>query len=351
VYVDHVVTGTQWVSQTVPGPMGANSLVGITCSTKAECIIQANNNQILGTPDAGNSWVIAQPEGGPFESPNGMNCNAYGCVAAVSVSGGDQGRFLGIFDVSGWGSASGDFPFKPPTLFTNGEMSCTASGLFCALIVSSSRDGGRLTSQTWISRLLVDGNNETFWNPVSTMAWHPGRPDPPQQPSCPLENRCFAYGFQTIWSTVDGGVRWRPAYTLPQHELLSFTSISCASASDCMAGTSEGSVAVTDDRGRTWTLDTIPGWCTSLDSQECGSVVGLDCVTNATCYAGSGDYNDASASSQIDVTSDAGKHWTSMSMPQTSLSAIACARANDCWAVGSSLPVGASTSPVILHLG
>jgi hypothetical protein len=55
-YVDHVVTETQWVSQAVPGPMGANDLLGITCSRRAECIIQANNNQILGTPDGGSSW-------------------------------------------------------------------------------------------------------------------------------------------------------------------------------------------------------------------------------------------------------------------------------------------------------
>lgn len=351
VYIDHVVSETQWVSQAVPGPMGSNDLVGITCSHDAECIIQADNNQILGTPDKGNTWVIAEPETGPFESPNGMNCNSQGCVAAVSVGEGDQGRFLGLFDGSGWGAASGDFPFKPPTLFTNGEMSCTASGVFCALIVSSQPEGGVTTSQTWISRPLVDGNNDTFWNPVSTMTWHHGGPQPPQQPSCPLENRCFAYGFQTIWSTVDGGVRWRPAFTLPQHEDISFTAISCASAAVCMAGTSDSSVAVTDDRGLTWTRDAIPGWCTSPDSPDCGSVLGLDCVANTTCYAISGDFNDASESSRIDVTTDAGKHWTSMSMPAASLSAIACARANDCWAVGSTLPIGASASPVILHLG
>jgi hypothetical protein len=232
--------------------------------------------------------VIAEPEAGPFESPNGMNCNAYGCVAAVTVGTGDQGRFLGLFDVSGWGTGSGEFPFKPPTLFTNGEMSCTASGLFCALIVSSQTEDGATTSQTWISRPLADGNNDTFWNPVSTMSWHQGGPEPPQDPSCPLENHCFAYGFQTIWSTVDGGISWRPTFALPRHEANSFTSISCASASDCMAGTSDSSVAVTDDHGRTWAVHAIPGWCTSSDSPDCGSVLGLDCVTNTTCYAISG---------------------------------------------------------------
>lgn len=299
--------------------------------------------------------MIAEPEAGPFENPNGMSCNANGCVAAVSVGSGDQGQFLGLFDVSGWGAASGLFPFKVPTSFSNGEMSCVPSGLFCALIVSYHPVGGTGeglgSSQTWISRPLVDGNNDTFWNPVSTMSWHNGGPEPPQSPSRPLENRCFAYGGQTIWRTVDGGVRWRPSYMLPRHQDISFTSISCASASDCMAGTTNSSVAVTRDGGQTWRLDAIPGWCSSFGSPDCGSVLGLDCVTNTTCYAISGNFNDASESSRIDTTTDGGRHWLSMSMPATALSAIACDRANDCWAVGSSLPVNASTSPVILHLG
>jgi len=356
VVVYRLTSTTQWVAQTVPGPMGSNDLVGITCSHQSECIIQADNDQLLGSNDGGSNWAIAQSISGPLDAPNGMACDGDGCVAAVSVDGGVQGQFFGLYGDLGWGTASGVFPFRRPTLFTNGHMSCTSSGDFCALIVNEPGVGGTDmtlgSAQTWISRPFVE-NNDTDFNPVSTMPILRSRPQNlPESPSCPIDNRCFAFGGGTVWQTVDGGIRWRVVFNLPPRQLTSFTSIACFSASQCMVGTESGSVAVTENGGRSWAVRKIPGWCPgSLGSGQCASVVGISCVSTLSCYVASGDVG-GSYESQIDTTTNGGRTWSSMSLPSpVSLNDLACSHQSDCWAVGSTVPSSNSSSPVILHLG
>lgn len=352
-------TASQWVAQAVPGPMGSHDLVGITCSSSSECLIQADNDQLLGSVDDASSWAIAEGTAGPSGQPNGMSCNNDGCVAAASLSGGQEGQIVGSYGDLGWGAASGIFPFVRPTYFINGHMSCTTAGDFCVLINSmpsiGDATGSNLGSaQTWVSRPFVD-NNDTEFNPVSTVSGTVAKSSltPPELPSCPDVNVCFAVGGATAWRTLDGGRRWTPVMNLlTRHLLTSFTALSCTSRSGCMLGTDADDVAVTQNGGATWRVRHVPGLCPGgSSSQDCGGIVGLACVSDDTCYAVSGD-GGSTYDSEIDVTTNAGVTWSSMSLPfSVDLSAIACARLSDCWAVGSTAPISSSTSPVILHLG
>jgi len=171
---------------------------------------------------------------------------------------------------------------------------CTAGGDAGTIIATT--DGG----STWAGQHAGPGS-DYFNNQFRGVA-------------CPTATSCLAVEGAGIEGTSDGGATWT------QQSTLSSFSVSCASATACVATISNGSVAVTTDAGAHWSSRTTT---TGLTLQA------ISCPDINTCYA--------AAYGVIVKTTDGGNTWTSTGAVNYPFlfSGISCPTATGCFAVGT----------------
>jgi hypothetical protein len=176
--------------------------------------------------------------------------------------------------------------------------------------------------------------------------------------ACPTQQRCvIAVSLGNLgpaeyfWTTANGGVTWLQS---PNPGVAAFgANLACTSASVCWAGPVASPAALSPDTvlhsvdgGSTWSSVTLPGADKSGRSISWSS---LGCIADDTCFIGG--YGGA-----IDETTDSGKSWSPMAVPEGvgSVESITCATTGTCVAVATPAagnPLGLNGGSVVLTNG
>ncbi len=155
--------------------------------------------------------------------------------------------------------------------------------------------------------------------------------------SCTSATRCVAVGDSTKGSQTSAlaevwnGSKWAVQQTpdRPQGKDSQLDSVSCTSASACMAG---GDGLAERWNGKKWSLETIPSPHGGTD------LVGVSCVRAGVCYGVGFFFIDGVENSTAEFWN--GSSWSVAAVPITTsedssgLSAVSCTTAQDCTAVG-----------------
>jgi len=347
--------GVSWTIQSTPNAPGAGEtfLYGVSCGSSTTCTAvgfseatYAGAETMFAAVWNGAAWTLeppADPPGATSGSLYDASCSsATACMAAgyYYSSGGDVVPLAEAWDGTSWAI----LPTPPAVPGTTAMVDRVTCGASAACIAS-----GYWSDAAGDVEPLAELWNGTAWAIQST-------PNPTgvvdsyfDAVSCSTLRACMGVGdsdtgtggeltFAERWS---GGV-WK--LRLPPNPLGttqdSLASLSCSSATDCMAvgsyETSTGSFTLAEVlSGTTWTIQptpNVPGTADDvLNSVVCSSPTGCIAV---------GSYEGASGTSTLAEAWD-GTVWTILSTPNMSgsyenaLNSVSCSSPTTCTAVGS----------------
>jgi hypothetical protein len=146
--------------------------------------------------------------------------------------------------------------------------------------------------------------------------------------------------------TSDGGYSWTTRSVAVG--IGGLQAVSCPASLECVAvGTAASTTYAlrTKDGGRSWSAQSMAAAVVSLSAVSCGS--SLDCVAVGFQPVPGQQFSDAFEGAVV-ATSDGGLSWRLVSLPSgvASLSAVSCATAARCVALGDA-PPAASTSGIV----
>jgi hypothetical protein len=286
--------GTTWTVQTTPttnsgGYLGGTLSAGVSCTSSSACMAAgfsytAKASRLLGEGWNGRTWTI-QPDSTPVVAgdPAGISCT--------------------------WAK------------------DCTAVG---------TRSSGMTLAEHW---------NGQRWSAVTTK--HTGALT---GASCPATGNCTAVGWNNAGKALAAhwnGKAWSDESPADPQPLSPLYGVSCpAGTGFCMAvgsgGTQSGSaysMAPLAERwtGSAWTALTVPDPYSSTDYAEFNSV---SCTSATNCLAVGDDINAAGTADATVAAQWNGTAWTIVSTPSpatlSALYAVSCTSATYCSAVGAS---------------
>jgi hypothetical protein len=326
-----VWNGSSWSAQTIPGS-GSASLAGVSCVSAAFCeavgsqTSSSGNTVSLGLIWNGTSWAL-QPTPNPAAA-SVTSLSQVSCTAATAC------ETAGSFQLT---SSSGQLTLAESWNGTSwqiqhavsrpGSVTNNLNGVSCVSAVFCEAVGSHLDSRA-ASVALAETWNGSTWRLQKA-------PDPAQAVnsvrmvltgvSCVSAVFCEAVGSSS--AAAGGGAEvWNGAtWALQAVPGGSLTSVSCTSASFCMAAGADGHVDIWN--GTSWAAQPTAAGFTSLS--------GVSCTSPAFCEAaGSGPSGDGA-----EVWN--GTSWSPQAVPAPSngnspvLSAVSCTTATSCEAVGN----------------
>ena len=366
--------GRSWTVQRTANPSGARSstLVGVSCTTRGFCIAVGSFTDRGGARVplverlSGSRWSIRQtpkPGGAKDSSLAGVSCtSASACTAVGSAS---QGGPFGPL-VERWNGTRWSIQRTPIGGVLNGVScvstnACIAVGSVATLTLAAP---GLTLAERW---------NGSRWSITRT------KNPPPSQVgggsslsalnavSCTSANACVAVGSWTASSgwcsssychvTVTvvqrwDGTRWSmPAARPPKYfdnSVATFSGVSCTSRAACTAVGAQSEYAYVAPwttlaerwNGSTWTVQSTPSQLGASPADS--DLTAVSCASATACTA-VGSYPKGGLASGSAPFAEAwdGSTWTSQNMPtpsgaaSASLSGVSCASATACTAVGS----------------
>ncbi|MCL6105162.1 MAG: IPT/TIG domain-containing protein [Actinobacteria bacterium] len=315
--------GATWSSESLPS--GVHYLNGVSCTSQSFCeAVGGNYDSSTGTYTGGAlsyngaTWSSQSlPSGVPYL--NGVSCTSQSFCEAVGGNYGTSTAGVLSYNGSTWSSQS-----LPPSVGDLYGVSCVSTS-FCEAVGGGSSGGGVALSYngtSWSSQSLPSPSSSFFSTPISV--------------SCVSASFCMAVDNQGGIALTYNGTSWS-SQSGPA-SLVSF--VSCASASFCEAvwgmvdlqGGGYG-YQVTDYffsyNGSTWSSQSLPSGVPYLNDVSCTSQSFCEAVGNS--YNGSGNYTGPA------LLSYNGSTWSSQSLPSgvSDLYGVSCTSASFCEAVGS----------------
>ena len=343
------------------GNCGGYPLYGVSCPTATVCMATGTEPRLLVRKANTNKWSAQMTPAAPKTLLGAVSCATPTFCMARAVN---TPTVIEQWNGTRWKVVAVPLPhnaFEPSLL----GLSCT-SPTFCIAVGAYAKTSGRVLVERW------DGKS---WSVIPSPRL-PGRsPDGPgawiavmDAVSCTSTTNCVAVGRTYADYYVGGadltlaaerwnGVRWSivPMPT-PAHSAAQVTSMSCTSASNCMAvgyatpdlAYSNTSTFAEQWNGTRWSIVASP----NTDARD-NKLLGLSCVDAKSCMAvGIADYTDVN--NQIFVTKTLtqrwdGTRWAIVASPnptptsvgtfnESSLSSVSCTSPTACLAVGSAPP-------------
>ncbi len=302
--------GTTWITQAVPA---ASIMASVQCTSTVDCVAVGSSADAKGargvvvtTTDDGSTWSRRLL---PVDDAKLLDVSSRSLAECVLV--GVSPTQLALYvRMAGTALAVRDFPADRgvvgmATLACPTPLRCVAvgsnsTGTITRGTLHVSMDQGR----TWHQRYL-DGAAV-----LSSVV-------------CPTAMRCFALGGDSsrglLYGSTTSGASWHVLSRTPA----GLDEISCATASHCLVG-GRDVLLRTDDAARTW-----------VDARPRGAswdVTSLSCPTASECVAG---VESPSGRSSIVRTDDDARAWrTVRAVPLDVLSSISCPTPEACVATG-----------------
>jgi hypothetical protein len=328
-----VWNGSSWSAQTIPGPPGSTSanLSGVSCLTTAFCEAvgqdtdSSGNALSLAATWNGTSWAAQttpNPATSNFTRLSQVSCAAVAaCQAAGEFRLSTANRLLALAE--SWNGTSWQIQraVSPPGATANnlGAVSCV-SAAFCEAVGSHPDSDANTVA-------LAERWNGTTWQIQPTPNPAPGNGLGMSLAGVSCVSTLFCEAVGSSSSAAGGGAEaWNgTAWALQSVPGGPLTSVSCTSASFCMAAGADGHVDTWN--GTSWSAQPTAAGFTSLTS--------VSCVSPGSCEAaGSGPAGDEAEGWN-------GTSWSAQATPAPSgasspqLSAVSCTSAQSCEAVGN----------------
>lgn len=367
--------GKKWASTTLPN--GDGEIEVVACPSTTTCVAAGNSDGLPSDPSGGtgvvlrstnyvSKWAVGELLPVGLASLNAVACRSSACQA------GDNGYATAVRTTNS--GASWTYEALPGYYF--GAIACPSSST-CVLVndeyTARTTNGGR----SWVGATLPTGAGDVgaIACPSTSVCEAVGQDSGlalrttnggrtwvsrsfPKigsfyDFSCPSTSVCEAIGentrtgYETALRTTNGGRSW--AFQNIPDGLGGISAIACPSTSLCEAvGETSGSTVITlgagassnnpvavairtTDGGKRWTIKT-------LSSTPNESVYTVVCPTKSTCEAIGEISEEAPTPYRFFAfrTTDGGTSWRSRSLPSgmTAISALACASASNCEAVG-----------------
>jgi hypothetical protein len=330
--------GTGWALEG-PHDRGATisaMLLAVTCLSPTSCVsaggYTSGVDQTLAESWNGATWTVLSSSN---QSGTG-DLDRVSCVSAswcVAIGGGVSGFGASTWNGTSWESAQLQ-PRPANSVYSIlNDVSCFSMS-DCSVI--------------------GDGFSE-HWNGISWTAQDTANPssDLLFGLSCPTKSSCIAVGVTQGGSPTPLAERWngsswtvRPAVTVPNAVYAYLYSVSCTSATSCMAigyynandiGETAHPFAESWD-GSNWTLLTIP----EPTGETSGQLTSLSCGAPAACVAVGVGTQSNSIYDLIGYWN--GTSWTTQALPGGGIPGVSCIAATTCFATGGN---GDSASPSI----
>jgi hypothetical protein len=321
-----------WTEVSAPVPVGTqvNAFGAVTCDTASACIAVGSHTDGAYALTLVESWDGSRWSVVPSPSVDGMNTflNGVACVTttdcwavgdAQDVSGSSAVPVIDSWDGSRWRPVNAPAP--------TGATLTVLSGVTCASSVDCWAVGGSLTTAgpvAGVEQTLTEHWDGTSWSIVSS-------PNNSPADSAFLE------------------------------------SVTCVSSSDCWAaGVTSGNAfsgLIEQWNGAQWQVvpSPQPPARTSGQGTPNGGLFGVTCVDARECWAVGYSYlSNGQSNTDFETWVEGwdGSAWSTVASPNPSpfpvdaLFAVACAAANDCWAVGTygaPAPSGGVYETLTLH--
>jgi hypothetical protein len=330
-------TGSSLVVQVTPNPVSTagGSLSTLSCVTSGFCAATAAPDTTPAPPlpladvRQDNHWTASPPQEGVLQD---VSCTSASFCLALAI-GADAERWNG----TGWSEVSAPDHYFPSQATGLASISCTSATSCVAVGSTGSGENNVPLAASW------DG---ITWTTVAPPNPAGSRVSRLSAVSCTSATDCVAIGdsFQTAHPNIARalietlhGTKWTLAS--PNFTVTAFqpTSVSCASASACMAiwASFGGKSQAEWWNGTTWRATTIVGSTRRAD----GTVLnGVSC-TSATACTAVGSFSSASTGGLL-VENWNGTVWSITPSPNPTagfgeFNAVSCTSATVCTAVGS----------------
>lgn len=335
--------GVEWQIVASPNPLDGSFLNAVTCATSDDCWAVGQGQIIVPTgPGSGHTAVASVAEhwtgsqwtavdGGGFADGNGFQLNGVGCVSVSScwaVGGNGTSMRFEYWDGVGWNVAG-------PTSVSGGlnSVACLASSNCWAVGSASAASGGE----------EIFGWSGGGW--AQSPAPTPGNYYFLQGVACASASACVAVGDADVAGQIVlvakwDGSSWSAASAPSQegggtqgNELLG---VGCASTTECWAvGDVEGDQLIEGWTGSAWSVASAPSLYGSVNRPP-SILQSVACVPAGPCWA-VGSVGNNSGGTYAVLEEWTGSGW----VPQTTgsdqfneLHGVTCTSAGDCWAVG-----------------
>lgn len=330
-----VWNGSSWSAQTIPSPANSTfaSLTGVSCVTSSSCEAvgqygdSSGNTFSLGVTWNGTSWALQATPNPAMASITGLSqvscatvtvCEAAGNSQLTSSSG--PLALAESWNGSSWQLQHAVSPADAVTNNLNG-VSCT-SAVFCEAV------GSHINSTGVATVALAEMWNGTTWQLQKAR-------DPAQAAngvrmslngvSCAATVFCEAVGSSSAaaggGAEVWNGIAWA-LQAVPGGPL---TSVSCTSASFCMAAGADGHVDIWN--GTSWAAQPTASGFSSLTSVSCASPSSCEAAGTGPAGGEAEGWNGTTWSPQVIPAPSDGS--------SPALSAVSCTAAQSCEAVGN----------------
>ena len=340
----------------------ANELVAVSCSSSGHCLAVGVNHDAFGGTGGplaeiwnGKKWgavAVRLPAGATAGALNGVDClSARDCVAVGSYFKGAVDPYQSQFAlVDTWNGKT----WKPVTASSPGGRDASLDAVSCVSATRCVASGGYTN----------DGQQDVgfaeIWNGRTWTATEPPVPESNYAAldavSCTAATSCIAVGWvmagTLTYTLIDSwnGRSWsQMAAALPQ-SFATLAGVSCTARDRCAAvgpaynletGIQGSTVQLWN--GKTWSSRTVT-WPTGTTSPTLTAVA---CATANRCAAvGTIDPRNGSNTGRAAAVTWNGKAWTAVSIPSprageaSVFNAVTCLTASDCVAVGQAGPTG-----------
>jgi hypothetical protein len=326
-----------------------NYLSGVTCTSASDCwaVGYYRGDQTLIERWDGTSWAIVSSPNTSATQNNelyGVTCvSASDCWAVGRYSNG----MLGLTLIEHWDGTSWSIVTSPNPLITQ------TNWLYAVTCVSASDcwavgDAYNRITSTW--ETLTERWDGTSWTIVSSANTGPTQHNHLFGVTCVSASDCWAVGYDTAsgyvqtliehWDGTSWAIASSPNTNATQNN--SLNGVTCTSASDCWAvgqynpgGPYQTLIEHWD--GTAWAIVNSP----NTSATESNFLSAVTCASASDCWA-VGDYFGGSGIAQTLIERWDGTSWTIVNSPNTSntlsnfLFGVACAASSDCWTVGNS---------------
>ena len=355
--------GSTWTVMATPNPAGSivSYLLGVSCTSATACTAvgdwiagadrkSAKRSGPLAATLAeawnGTTWVIEatpNPAGSlGIDSLASVSCRSPASCSAVGSYSGARGGVKTLNEV--WNGAAWAIDATP----NPGRNYSSLAGVSCAAAAACAAVGDyRNRSGTFLALALA--SNGTVWTAQATPSPAGTVPSVLDSVSCGSPTACTAVGFlhnsqvnsmplAESWNGTSWAVQRTPDPAGFGHSTLA--SVSCVSASSCMAvGSSHskraGATLAESWNGTAWTIRPTP-----LPPGTGGELTGVSC-TSATACTAVGSYQDSSNNALPLAESWNGTTWTIQPVPSPTggysivLDGVSCTSSSACTAVGN----------------
>jgi hypothetical protein len=338
-------SGGTWTVQSLPSPTGSltTSLEGVSCPSPTTCTavgsyqLTDGSNLTLVETSSGSSWSIQPMTRTKGEVFADVSC--YGTSGCEAI--GDHFETSGEKTLAeGWSGTSWSVQSIPSS---TGSEADSLAGISCFSMSTCTAVGNYSTLGSPSQAALAEGWNGAKWALQKT----PATAAALDSVSCPATDWCTAVGSDPdtsstlvqAWNGKKWSVETTPAAPGSPADL---NGVSCVSATDCTAvgyyNAGESYATLVEAwNGTKWSIvaSPSPGGNGFDDFSE---LTGVWCFSSTSCVAVGTDGDFSSLTTLVEIWN--GSTWTVQTSPnptsasESTLSAISCASATDCMAVG-----------------